>query len=429
MYREILTQLEAWKEKDNRKILYLSGAKGVGKTWTLNDFGMGFYVNTAYFDLKTQEYARFVFEGDLQKERIVKMLSVTCGENIEPGNTFIILENIDALPNYDKLIKFIYDEMNEYHISITTMRNEERILDASQEVAKSVDVINLYPLSFSEFLRVNQEDDLCGLIEENSKRKIEKESLNRIKEYLKIYMLIGGMPSVVKTYVETESIREAETEKSNIIFGYMNEFENLDNKAFSTKVKQVWESVALQLASENKKFQYGSVKLTARAREYKDAVEFLIDGKYLTPLYKVSDVKLPLKKNRDDKSFEMFFNDIGILSSMYGLTIEDFENEKVLKNNNGAMAVQYVFGELQHNPNVSNIHYWTSAATAKIDFVFEDGNNIIPIEINLDENAKAQSLKVYRSRYKNNMSVRITVDTMSIAGGVLNLPLFAIWNL
>ena len=242
-------------------------------------------------------------------------------------------------------------------------------------------------------------------------------------------MLIGGMPSVVKTYVETESIREAETEKSNIIFGYMNEFENLDNKAFSTKVKQVWESVALQLASENKKFQYGSVKLTARAREYKDAVEFLIDGKYLTPLYKVSDVKLPLKKNRDDKSFEMFFNDIGILSSMYGLTIEDFENEKVLKNNNGAMAVQYVFGELQHNPNVSNIHYWTSAATAKIDFVFEDGNNIIPIEINLDENAKAQSLKVYRSRYKNNMSVRITVDTMSIAGGVLNLPLFAIWNL
>ena len=172
MYREILTQLEAWKEKDNRKILYLSGAKGVGKTWTLNDFGMGCYVNTAYFDLKTQEYARFVFEGDLQKERIVKMLSVTCGENIEPGNTFIILENIDALPNYDKLIKFIYDEMNEYHISITTMRNEERILDAAQEVAKSVDVINLYPLSFSEFLRVNQEDDLCGLIEENSKRKI-----------------------------------------------------------------------------------------------------------------------------------------------------------------------------------------------------------------------------------------------------------------
>lgn len=429
MYREILTQLEEWKESKDRKMLYLAGAKGVGKTWTLNDFGMGFYATTAYFDLKTQEYARFVFEGDMQKDRIVKMLSVTCGENIEPGNTLIVLENIDALPNYAEIIGFMAKEMSEYHICITTMKNEIRILSDDNKISECVNLIHIYPLSFSEFLRVNQEDDLCRLIEENSKRKIEKDSRTRIKEYFKIYMLIGGMPGVVKAYIESDSIKEAEATKSDIIFGYISEFESIENKAFAKKVKEIWESIAVQLAEDNKKFQYGTVKLTARAREYKDALEFLIDGKYLTPLYKVKEVKTPLASQTDCKSFEMFFNDIGILSSMYGLTIADFEDERILQSRNGALALQYVFCELQHNPNVSDIHYWTSAATAKIDFLFEDGDNVIPIEINLDENTKAQSLKVYRSRYKNNMSVRITVDTMSISGGILNLPLFAIWNM
>ncbi len=429
MYREILTQLEAWKEKENRKLLYLAGAKGVGKTWTINDFGMGFYGNTAYFDLKTQEYARFMFEGELEKSRIIKMLSVNCGDNVEPGETLIVLENIDSLPEYVKLINYMAKEMSEYHICITSSKNEDWILKANEELRGCVDVIYIYPLSFSEFLRVNQEDDLCGLIEGNSKKKIEKESLARIKEYLKIYMLIGGMPSVVKTYIETESLKEAEAEKSNILFEYLNEFEAIENKAFRQKVKQVWDSIATQLAAENKKFQYGAVKLTARAREYKDAVEYLINEKYVTPLYKISNVKTPLKKQVDEKSFELFYNDIGFLSSMYGLTIDDFENESVLMSKNGALALQYVYEELQHNPNVNNIYYWTSQATAKIDFIFEDGDNIIPIEVNLSENTKAQSLKVYRERYKNNMSVRITIDTMSISAGVLNLPLFAIWNL
>lgn len=429
MYREIFTQLEEWKKKENRKLLYMAGAKGVGKTWTLNDFGMGFYSNTAYFDLKTQEYVRFVFEGDLEKARIIKMLSVTCGENIEPNDTLIVLENIDALPNYVGLIKFMEKEMGEYHISITTSKNEERILKTADDLVTCVDVIHIYPLSFSEFLRVNQEDDLCGLIEGNSKKRIEKEALSRIKEYLKIYMLIGGMPSVVKAYVESDSIKEAEAAKSNILFEYMQDFENIENKAFRLKVKQVWESMATQLTADNKKFQYGSVKLTARAREYKDAVEYLIDGKYVSPLYKINDVKSPLNAHVDEKSFEMFYNDIGMLSAMYGLTIDDFENESVLMSKNGALALQYVYEELQHNPNVNNIYYWTSQATAKIDFIFEDGDNIIPIEVNLAENTKAQSLKVYRERYKNNMSVRITIDTMSISAGVLNLPLFAIWNL
>jgi len=429
MYREILTWLEEWKENKNRKMLFMAGARGVGKTWTLNDFGMGFYDNTAYFDLNTQEYVRFIFEGELEKSRIIKMLSVTCGENIEPEKTFVILENIDSIPNYIDIIDFLSKELKEYHICFTTMKNELSIIENNAFLNDAVDFVTLYPLSFSEFLRVNGEDDLCTLIEENSKKKIDQTYLLRIKQYLKTYMLIGGMPSVVKTYVETDSLSEAETEKSNIIFSYINDFENLENKAFSSKVKQVWESIPKQLAQENKKFQYGSVKITARAREYQDAVKYLIEEKYVTPLYKVATPKAPLEAGRDKKSFELFLTDIGLLSSMYGLTMDDFEESDILKRFEGALAVQYVFEELLHNPNVSKIYYWTSSATAKIDFIFEDGDNIIPIEINLEENTKAQSLKVYKERYKNNMSVRITTDTMSISNGILNLPLFSIWNM
>lgn len=430
MYREILTQLEEWKEKENRKILFLAGAKGVGKSWTLADFGAGFYGKTVIFDLKSQDYARFIFEGDLSTKRILKMLSVNCGENIEPEDTFIVLENIDVLPNYVKVIDLIYREMKEYHIAITTLCNERRILAMNSGLEEKTDVIFMYPLSFSEFLRVNQEDDLCVKIEENSKRKIDKEILGKIKEYLKVYMLIGGMPEVVKTYIDTDSIREAEAVKSNIIFGYLKEFESVDNKAFSKKIIQVWESVSEQLSGENKKFQYGAVRLTARAREYKEAVDFLVNGKYVSPLYRVSEPLSTIERNRDEKSFELFFNDIGFLSSIYGLTFDDFENEeKISAIHNGAIIEQFVFEELMHNPNVLDIGYWVSGATAKIEFVFEDGDEVIPVEINLFENPKAQSLKVYRNRYKNEMSVRISMDNMSISNGILTLPLFAIWNL
>ena len=242
--------------------------------------------------------------------------------------------------------------------------------------------------------------------------------------------MVGGIPSVVKEFVETGSLEPVETMKAKILMGMVEEIESVSPPALAKKIKQVFESIPAQLEKDNMKFQYGMVKLTARAREYKEAVEWLIDNKFVTPLYRVKEPTAPLFTKQDDKSFEMYVSDIGLLVSMFGLTLDDIEKEDSPFMMRGqALIKQYIYGELLHNPNVNDIYYWISEATAKIEFLFQDSDVVIPIEVNLDLNEKAQSLKVYKSKYNVPMAVRISKDKMGMTKDMLTLPMFSIWNL
>ena len=243
-------------------------------------------------------------------------------------------------------------------------------------------------------------------------------------------MITGGMPSVVKTYVDTLSMGKVEAEKAKILFAMEEEIEAIEQPALRNKVKQVFDSIPMQLEKENKKFQYGVVKLTARAREYKDAVEWLIDHKFVVPIYRAKEAIAPLDGQIDDKSFELFVSDVGLLASMYGITFADIDDEEFPFHMKGdALLEQYIYSELLHNPNTNNIYYWISEATARIAFIFQDGDVVIPMEINLDSNEKAQSLKVFRGKYNVPMAVRISKDKMQMTQDTLTLPLFSIWNL
>ena len=430
MYREILNQLADWKDKENRKVLLLSGGKGVGKSYTLADFGAGFFTNTCVFDFKEQEYVRYLFEGELDKNIILKKLSVSCGETLVPGETLLVFENVDAFENSKEIVSYICEELVEYHVAITLMRLEENFLKANQELENKLDIINIYPLSFSEFLIVNKENSFCDRIANQAKEPLTKSELEKLNHYMKLYLVVGGIPSVVKEFVETGSLEQVETMKAKILMGMVEQIENVSQTALSKKIKQVFESIPAQLEKENMKFQYGLVKLTARAREYKEAVEWLIDNKFVTPLYRVKEPVAPLFAKQDDKSFEMYVSDIGLLVSMFGLTFDDIEKEDspfMMKGQ--ALVKQYIYGELLHNPNVNNIYYWISEATAKIEFLFQDSDVVIPIEVNLDLNEKAQSLKVYKSKYDVPMAVRISKDKMGMTKNMLTLPMFSIWNL
>lgn len=430
MYREILNQLADWKDKENRKVLLLSGGKGVGKSYTLADFGAGFFTNTCVFDFKEQEYVRYLFEGELDKNIILKKLSVSCGETLVPGETLLVFENVDAFENSKEIVSYICEELVEYHVAITLMRLEENFLKANQELENKLDIINIYPLSFSEFLIVNKENSFCDRIANQAKEPLTKSELEKLNHYMKLYLVVGGIPSVVKGFVETGSLEQVETMKAKILMGMVEQIENVSQTALSKKIKQVFESIPAQLEKENMKFQYGLVKLTARAREYKEAVEWLIDNKFVTPLYRVKEPVAPLFAKQDDKSFEMYVSDIGLLVSMFGLTFDDIEKEDspfMMKGQ--ALVKQYIYGELLHNPNVNNIYYWISEATAKIEFLFQDSDVVIPIEVNLDLNEKAQSLKVYKSKYDVPMAVRISKDKMGMTKNMLTLPMFSIWNL
>lgn len=430
MYREILNQLAEWKDKENRKVLLLSGGKGVGKSYTLSDFGAGFFANTCIFDFKEQEYVRYLFEGELDKNVILKKLSVSCGETLVPGETLLVFENVDMLENSSEIVAYICEQMEEYHVAITLMRLEENFLKANRELENKLDIINIYPLSFSEFLIVNKENSFCDRIANQAKEPLTKMELEKLDYYMKVYLVVGGIPSVVKEFVETGSLEPVETMKAKILMGMVEEIESVSPPALAKKIKQVFESIPAQLEKDNMKFQYGMVKLTARAREYKEAVEWLIDNKFVTPLYRVKEPTAPLFAKQDDKSFEMYVSDIGLLVSMFGLTLDDIEKEDSPFMMRGqALIKQYIYGELLHNPNVNDIYYWISEATAKIEFLFQDSDVVIPIEVNLDLNEKAQSLKVYKSKYNVPMAVRISKDKMGMTKDMLTLPMFSIWNL
>ena len=430
MYREILNQLAEWKDKDRRKALLLAGGKGVGKSYALEDFGAGFFGNTCMFDFKEQDYVRYLFEGDLDKNVILKKLSVSCGETLVPGETLLVFENVDALENAGDIVRYICEELVEYHVAITLMRSEENFLKRNEYLVGRLDVINIYPLSFSEFLIVNKESGFCDRIANQAKEPLTKIELGKLEFYMRLYLVVGGLPSVVRVLLETGSLEQVETEKARILMSMVEQIENVSQPALAKKIKQVFDSIPAQLEKENMKFQYGMVKLTARAREYKEAVDWLVDNKFIMPLYRVKEAIAPLESQRDEKSFEMYVSDIGLLVSMFGITMDDIEKENspfVMRGQ--ALVKQYVYGELLHNPNVNNIYYWISEATAKIEFLFQDSDVVIPIDVNLGLNEKAQSLKVYKSKYSVPMSVRISKEKISMTKDMLTLPMFSIWNL
>lgn len=430
MYREILNQLADWKDKDNRKALLLAGGRGVGKSYALRDFGEGFFNSVVVVDFATQKYLEQLFEDLSNRDFILRRLSVSTGANIVPGETFLVFDSVDAMTNAADIVRFICNEFSDFHVAYTLLQDEKYFLSVNEEVASKTDIINIYPLSFSEFLIVNKENQFCERISGQAKKPLSLEEKMKLEKYLGLYMVVGGMPAVAKAYVDTMSMSQVEAEKAKLLFAIEEDIESIENAALKNKVKQVWASVPAQLEKDNKKFQYGAVKLTARAREYKDAVEWLINRKYVVPLYRAKQPVAPLLSQKDNKSFELFLTDIGLLVSLFGLTYRDIEEAKSpfdLKNS--ALTEQYIFEELLHNPNVSDLYYWISEATARIEFMFEDGEAVIPMEVNLDCNEKAQSLKVFKSRYEVPMAIRVTRDTINMNAGMLSLPLFSLWNL
>lgn len=431
MYREILNQLADWKDKDvdERKVLLLAGARGVGKTYTLKDFGAGYFSDTCIFDFKEQEYVRYLFEGELNKESILKKLSVSCGVTLIPGETLLVFENVDVLENSSDIIDFLCESMGEYHVAITLLRHEKNFLENNKTLNLKLDIINIYPLSFSEFLIVNKENGLCEKVANHAKVSLNEVDMKKLESYLKVYFITGGMPAVVQVYLETDSLARVEEEKDKFISSMNEEIEAVSQIPLKNKIKQVLDSIPAQLEKENKKFQYGVVKITARARGYKDAVDWIVDHKYAVPLYRAVEPITPLSEQKDIKSFELFLCDTGILVSMFGISYKDIADISLYDLKDGALVEQYIFCELLHNPNVNDIYYWVSEATARIEFVFQDGDAVIPIEINLDLNEKAQSLKVFRNKYKIPMSIRVSKDTMNMEPGMLTLPLFSLWNL
>ncbi len=425
MYREIINDFEKWYENPSRKPLVVSGARCVGKTWAVKDFGDGFFDNILVFDLKENGYQ------DFSEQFLSRDISGLAKKDGDFGGTLIVFEDIskDIFEDPEGIIKGIEAKTPGIFICFTTNLTQKELF-GREDASDAVDFLKMYPMSFGEFLIVNNQYELSSKIEKQKEEDLTDKDLEEIIRFLKIFYIVGGMPEAVKTWLEEKDLEKVYEVKNKILDIYSEDFNSIESHNLKGKVKEVWDSLTRQLEAENKKFQYGQVKVTARAREYEIGVEWLENRGYINKLYKIKSDKSSVKNQRDEKSFEAFLVDVGLLTSLYGIKYDDLNgNKSAILAKNGAIIEQFVNQELLYNKNIGEIFYWTSEATARIPFVFEDSGQIIPIDINVAGSTKAQSLKVYRQRYKNPMSVTITYEKFSMQSGVLNIPVYSVWNL
>ena len=429
MYRYKLNELKKWKKSETRKPLIIRGARQVGKTWLMKQFGKEEYEKCAYINFDANSRMVSLFSGDFDIERIIQGLKIESGVNIEPENTLIIFDEIQETPKALTALKYFYENANQYHIiaagSLLGVAMHEGV---SFPVGK-VDFLDLYPLNFKEFLKALGEDDIVNLIEKNDIELIKVFS-DKLKNYLKQYLYIGGMPEVVETYVKTKDFKEVRNKQEILLAAYEQDFSKHAPNNIVSRIRQLWNNIPTQLAKENKKFIYGLIKQGARAREYEIALSWLIDCGLVYQVNRVNTCKIPLSAYQDFNAFKLYLLDVGLLCAMAKLdAVSIIEGNDIFVEFKGALTEQYVLSELKTNID-SPIFYWSAdKGTAEVDYIIQIGINNIPIEVKSNENLQAKSLKSFIQRYETKINVRTSMANYERQEKLINIPLYLIGNI
>ena len=428
MQRFILKKLIEWKESKYRKPLILRGARQVGKTYILKQFGKENYEGVAYFNFDHDEDLYNLFENTKDPKRILEQLAFIYGKAIIPGKTLIIFDEIQECPNALNSLKYFYEEANEYHIVCAGSLLGIRLSHTSFPVGK-VDFLNMYPMTFSEFLIADNAQNLVDYM--NSLEKIEKIPdifFNQLEEKLKAYFIIGGMPEAVSAWVNEKDMELVNKIQDNILSAYESDFSKHTQDSEANKISLIWNSIPSQLAKENKKFLYQVVKEGARAREYEDALNWLNDANLIYKIYNVSKTDFPLKAYNDLSAFKIYMNDVGLLRKMSNLDSKIVvEGDKLFEEFKGAFTENYVLNMLTSTLNLVPNYY--TFDRNEIDFVVQYKNNIIPIEVKANKSTNNTSLTKYNEKINNELSIRFSMNNLSKDGKILNIPLFLIENM
>jgi len=423
--RFITEKLIDWKNSKDRKPLILRGARQVGKTYILKEFGTKNYVNVAYFNFDHDDGLAELFLNTKNPKRIIDQLSLANGKKINPNTTLIIFDEIQECQNALNSLKYFCEEANEYHIACAGSLLGIRLSKTSFPVGK-VDFLNLYPMTFSEFLIADKEENLVQVMRNTREiSEIPKLFEDRLIEKLKIYYIIGGMPEVVYSWVNDKDIEKVNKIQKNILDSYENDFSKHVDQNEANKISLIWNGIPSQLAKENKKFIYQTVKKGARAREYENALNWLNDANLISKIYLVSKCAFPLKAYHDLSAFKIYMNDVGLLRRMSNLDSSIIlKGNKLFEEFKGSFTENYVANTLSYileeTPN-----YYTFDRN-EIDFVIQRNNKIIPIEVKSDKSTNHNSLTKYNAKNDNEISFRFSLNNLSKDGKVINIPLYFI---
>lgn len=425
MKRKLLDKLEQWKRRDDRKPLILRGARQVGKTYLLRQFGDKCYQNTIYlnFDRIDSDTAR-LFDGSIEPKRIIEFLSIKFSTTIDSEKTLLIFDEIQEVPRALTSLKYFMEEAPEYHIVAAGSLLGVALHEGTSFPVGKVEFMHLEPLSFEEFCwAIGLEAKLNFTIKDIDNSQVFSEDL---ADALQKYMIIGGMPEAVANWQKTKDINQVDKILSNILLAYKNDFNKYADTTTAERIGQVWQSIPSQFARESGKFVYGVIKNGARAREYELAITWLEDAGLIRKIYLVTrGDKLPLSIYRDIQSFKIYLLDIGLLRVMSGLLSSDMTSvSKLFQQSNGLFVEQFILQQISHR----DPYYWSSGATSEVDFVIQANSQILPIEVKSGTNVKAKSLQVYRDKYQPRLAVRFSMKDLELNNGLLNIPLYYAWR-
>ena len=429
MYRYKIEELKKWKNSDTRKPLIIRGARQVGKTWLMKEFGEKNYEKCAYINFDDNSRMAQLFSGDFDIDRIIQGLKIESGVNIEAEKTLIIFDEIQECPKAVTSLKYFYENANQYHIITAGSLLGVAMHQGTSFPVGKVDFLDLYPLNFKEFLKALGEDDLIDLINKNDINLITVFS-DKLKIYLKQYMYIGGMPEVVETYIKNKDFNEVRKKQEVLLQAYEQDFSKHAPNNVVPRIRQLWNNIPTQLAKENKKFIYGLVKEGARAREYELALSWLIDCGLIYQVNRVNDCKIPLSAYQDFNAFKLYLLDVGLLCAMAKLDAKTIiEGNDIFVEFKGALTEQYVLTELKTNVD-SPVFYWSSEkGTSEVDYIIQIGRNNIPIEVKSSENLQSKSLKSFVQKYNTKINVRTSMSNFKKEEWLINIPLYLIGNI
>lgn len=425
MERFIMQDLIKWKNSKTRKPLILKGARQVGKTYLLKQFGAKNYEGIAYFNFDHEEDLYNLFEKTKDPKRILEQLAFIYGKAIKPEKTLIFFDEIQECPNALNSLKYFEEEANEYHVVCAGSLLGIKLSHTSFPVGK-VDFLNMYPMTFSEYLIADNQKNLV----EYMKTLVEAKNMpeifsNMLEEKLKAYFIIGGMPEAVFSWVNEKDIERVSYIQKNILEAYESDFSKHTENSEANKISLIWNSIPSQLAKENKKFLYQIVKEGARAREYENALNWLSSANLIHKVYNIKKPDFPLKAYNDLSAFKIYMNDVGLLRRMSNLDSKIIaKGNKLFEEFKGAFTENYVLNAL--NTIYENTPNYYTFDRNEIDFIIQSKNEIIPIEVKSGKSTKNSSLAKYKEKQESKISIRFSLNNLSKDEKIINIPLYLI---
>lgn len=430
MERTAMRQLIAWKESPYRKPLIVKGVRQVGKTWLLKDFGRRYYEHVAYFNFDENPEYRDFFATTKDVRRIIPNLAMAGGQEITAGKTLVVFDEIQDCPEVLNSLKYFCENAPEYHVAGAGSLLGITLAKPTTFPVGKVDFLTIYPMSFQEFLMATGSANLVAYLNRIEEiAPLPEAFFNPLSEKLKMYFVTGGMPEVVSRWLETKSVGQIQSVLMDIINAYERDFMKHPETKEYPKLSRIWHSLPSQLARENKKFLYNVVKEGARAREYEDALEWLVNAALVYKIFRMTAPGVPLSAYEDLSAFKIYLADVGVLRRLAKLDPVAFrEGNRLFTEFRGALTENFVLQSLIPQFDAAP-HYWSRLNPSyEVDFVVQRGNDIIPIEVKSDTNVKSRSLRKYAETFasQTKLRVRFSMNNLRMDDEVLNIPLFMV---